>query len=110
MQRDSNDSSYRIAAQNISRTDTKKGLETKKRSKTHEHAYSHPTGQGVGRVVQIQQFRNKRPEIPSDFLQHTATLSRTLQPEKTENAILAGEPKIWTIVQIFGFGGLGLQC
>jgi hypothetical protein len=64
----------------------------------------------VGRVVQIQQFRNKRPEIPCDFLQHAATLQRTLQPEKTENTILAGEPKIWTIIQIFGFGGLGRRC
>jgi hypothetical protein len=110
MQRDGDDSRYRIAAQNISRADAKKGLETKKRSKPHEHAYRHPTCQGVGRVVQIQQFRNERPEIPSDFLQHAATLSRTLQPEKTENTILVGEPKIWTIVQIFGLGGLRVQC
>ena len=109
MQGDRNDRSDRIAPQNVGNPDAKKSLQPKKRSKPYEHPNRHTARQRVRRIVQIKQFRDQRPEIPSDFLKHPSTLSPIRRPEKTEIRDPGGEPKFWTIVQNFSSAGLGFR-
>jgi len=68
-----------------------------------------PPANEWGASCKFSNLETSDRKYPAIFFNTPPSLPRTLQPEKTENAILAGEPKIWTIVQIFGFDGLGLQ-
>jgi hypothetical protein len=109
MQRNGNHSGNWIAAKNISRPYTEKGLETEQRGESHKHPDRHPAGQRVRGVMQIQQLRNKRAEIHGDFLEHARTLAPIPPPEKTEIHNSVRRTKILDDRPNFWFEGVGIR-